>query len=93
VTLKVRNVKRALKAKGFREEDRHHHYYFLERLGKLTPIYTKISHGETDLYDSLCSQMAHQMRLTTTQFRRFVDCTLTAERYVSILVSAGFLES
>ncbi len=93
MTLKARKVKQALKAKGFREENRHHHFYFLEHQGKLTPINTKISHGETDLSDGLCSQMARQMKITTVQFRQFVDCTLTSERYVSILISAGFLES
>jgi hypothetical protein len=93
VTLKVRNVRRALKAKGFHEEDRDHHYYFLQHQGKLTPIHTKISHGETDLYDGLCSQMARQMRLTTAQFRQFVDCTLTSEGYVGTLISAGHLET
>lgn len=92
MTFKARKVKQALKAKGFREEDRHHHYYFLQHQGKLTPIHTKISHGDTDLYDGLCSQMARQMKLTTVQFKKFVDCTLTSEGYVCILISAGHLE-
>jgi hypothetical protein len=45
VPRKARDVKKALKLKGFREEERDHWYYFFYHAGKKTDIYTKISHN------------------------------------------------
>lgn len=93
MTLKARDVKKALKTKGFREEKRDHLFYFFQHEGLLTPIHTKISHAETDLHNAQCSQMSRQMKLTARQFENFVDCALTAQNYVDILVRAGHLTS
>jgi hypothetical protein len=47
---KTREVKAALVRKGFAEESKRDHlYYFFLNEGKKTRIYTKISHGETDI--------------------------------------------
>jgi len=92
VPLKSRDVKRALKAKGFVEATkRDHWYYFFYRDGKKSDIYTKISRSDTDLHDGLCSAMAAQIRLTDPQFRKFVDCVLTAEIYLRILLDEHHL--
>jgi hypothetical protein len=88
---KARDVKRALLAKGFREDPSHHWYYRFYHEGKKSPIYTKISHSATDLSKMLCGAMARQMKLTSPQFEEFVECTITAEKYTTILISGKYL--
>lgn len=90
---KVRDVRKALLSKGFREEKRHHWYYFFHHEGKKSSIYTKISHGETDISNSLCSAMARQMRLQgRSQFDEFVDCSLSEETYAALLIEGKHLQ-
>lgn len=89
--LKARDVKKSLKFKGFAEENRNHFYYFFVYNGKRSPINTKISHGETEIDDRNCSSMARQIKLTNKQFRDFVDCCLSQEAYVEVLIQAGHL--
>ena len=89
---KVREVKRALKKKGFHEEERDHWYYFFYFNGKKTDIYTKISHGETEIATPFCSAMARQLRLNGSQFENFVDCDLTSEKYLKHLTDAKHLQ-
>jgi hypothetical protein len=86
VPFKARDVSSVLKQKGFEEyPDRDHTFYFFHYSGKKTSVYTKISHGETDIGDPLCSLMARQMKLTKSQFRDFIDCPLTVEEYTKVL--------
>lgn len=92
--LKVRLIKQALQSKGFVQFDnKDHWYYYFHYQGKKSNIYTKISHGETEIQSGLCSAMAKQMRLTGPQFADFVDCNLTAEHYVDLLVAAKHLSA
>jgi hypothetical protein len=85
-------VERALKSKGFRESEGDHRRYRLYRDGLKTPIATKTSHGgNTTLSAGLLRQMRTQMRLRADEFDRFVDCTLTGEGYVALLVLRGDL--
>ena len=88
---KARDVKRALQSKGFVEESSHHWRYFFYYLGKKSHIRTKISHSETDISKGLCSAMARDMKLTGPQFEEFVDCDLTAQGYIDLLIAAKHL--
>jgi hypothetical protein len=91
---KAQNVKDSLERKGFlesTERTRDHHYYFFHRDGKRTQILTKISHGEREISDDNCSNMAYQMKLSMTQFHEFVDCSLTLEKYLNILIQGQYL--
>lgn len=91
---KARDVKRALTQKGFQEsKKRDHHVYFLFHDGKKTNIKTKISHGCSEIPDSLCSTMAKEMRLRNRDFNNFVDCSLKFEGYLEILVANNQLDS
>jgi predicted RNA binding protein YcfA (HicA-like mRNA interferase family) len=93
VPQKARDVKRVLTQKGFEEsKGRDHHVYFLKYQGKKTHISTKISHSCSDIHDGLCSAMAREMRLANREFRDFVDCDLTHDGYIEILVSKRELE-
>ena len=90
--LKVRLIKQALLGKGFvQADDKDHWFYFFHYKGRKSNIYTKISHGETEIQSGLCSAMARQLRLTGPQFGEFVECTLTAEEYVRLLLVAKHL--
>jgi hypothetical protein len=91
VHFKAREVKSALTSKGFKEENRDHHYYFFYYLGKKSPINTKISFGETDIDPRLSSMMARQVKLTSPNFKNFVDCKLTGENYLELLIEAGHI--
>jgi hypothetical protein len=89
----VRDVKKALQIKGFREEKRDHWYYLFYHNGKKTDIYTKISYNQTDISKPLCSAMARQMRLSgNSQFEEFVDCDLTHQKYLQLLIIGKHLE-
>lgn len=89
---KARDVKKALKAKGFEESDkRDHFYYFFHHGQQKTNIFTKISHNSSDISDNLCSQMARQVRLNNRQFNDLVECDLTHEGYIEILMQARIL--
>jgi hypothetical protein len=92
VPLPAREVDSALTRKGFRAVDNKHRFYFLYRDGKKTSIRTMISHGEREISDSNCGNMARQMRITTSQFKDFVDCTIEGKDYVDLLIKNGVLE-
>ncbi len=92
---KARDVQAALKSKGFQEstkKNRDHEYFFLYYNGKKTNIFTKISHGESEIHDKNCSLMAKQMKLSNSQFRDFVDCGLKLHEYLALLLQAKYLE-
>ena len=89
---KARKVLVALSAKGFVEAaGRDHRVFFLFQDGKKTAVYTKVSHGKSEIHDGLCSQMAKQMRIPVRRFNEFVDCTLTGEGYKQLLLATGVL--
>ena len=90
--LSAREVDSSLTTKGFRKVDKDHHFYFLCVDGRMTSIRTKISHGEREISDTNCGLMARQMRITTPQFKQFVDCKLVQDAYVELLVQSGHLE-
>jgi len=94
VPLKVRDIKKALQVKGFREEKRDHWYYLFYHNGKKTNIYTKISYNQTDIGKPLCSAMARQMKLAgNSEFEEFVECNLTHEKYIQLLTVGKHLET
>jgi len=84
--LKVRS---GLKKKGFIEDNQKNHVYFSYKTisGKVTSINTKISHGGKykDVSDSLLSIMAQQCKLSTSNFKRLINCPLKIEDYDKIV--------
>jgi len=92
---KARDVEAALLKKGFQKLDKHnpdHNYFLFFHKGLKTSILTKISHGERELRDTLCSIVAKQIRLTNSQFRDFVNCSLEHAHYVKILTDARHIQ-
>lgn len=85
----AREVEDSLTKKGFQKVERNHHFFYLWVNGKKTHIRTMISHGEKEISDPNCGNMARQMKITGPQFKEFVDCNLKHEAYVEILVQRG----
>jgi hypothetical protein len=85
------HVESALLRKGFIRRDGDHRFYLFVHDGKVTPIFTKVSHSpkHKTLDDSLLSYMARQTKLTNKQFRQLVDCTLSHDDYLDHLRSIG----
>ena len=90
--LSAREVDNSLTTKGFQKVERDHHFYYLWVKGKKTRIRTMISHGEKQISDPNCGNMARQMKITGPQFKDFVDCKLKLEAYVEILFQRGELQ-
>lgn len=89
---KAKDVRCGLCNKGFVEDRRRDHcYFFFHHRGRKTNIYTKISHGATDLSNSLCSAMARQVRLSGPRFHDFMVCPYSQEDYTNHLIGSGHL--
>ena len=55
--------------------------------GKKTPVRTKTSHGSShrDIGSEIASRMARQCRLSSGDFERLVDCSLSQAEYEELL--------
>ena len=86
-----RAVEEALKQKGFRQEENHHHFLvYWTADGLKTHIRTKTSHGSTkDLGDHLLSQMARQVKLPKPQFLSLIDCPMDRQTFEHTLRNDG----
>lgn len=86
-------IERSLKRKGFVLDDgRDHRYYYHERNGRRTGVYTKVSTGSQyrTLHDSTLSKIKKQLRLSTSdELHDFVNCPMTLEMYNAILMQRG----
>ena len=87
---KAKFVSSALERKGFiRDESRNHIFFIFYHNGKKTSIYTKTSHNNQEINDSLLSLMAKQVRLSKNDFCKMVDCHISKEEYTEKLLSRG----
>ena len=91
-SLKTKMIDKALTKKGFVKEDKDHHYYYYYYNGKKTSIKTKTSHGKSEIYDNLISEMSKQLLLDKDEFIRLIQCTLDGEKYKEILINKGILK-
>lgn len=87
--IKKRVVETALNKKGFDPKDGDHNFFYLYVNGKKTSIFTKTSHSHKEVSIQLINQMARQLKLTSSQFREFIRCTISEEKYIEILKSKG----
>lgn len=82
-------VENGLKRKGFRLQKRGERFLHLYADGKKTRIHTHASHGASEISDGLLGKMARQIHLTRKQLDQLVDCPLSEERYIELLLSKG----
>ncbi len=95
-SLKVRDIEKSLLKKGFQKLTKknpdHIYYGYFTQNNRKSGIFTKISHGETDIGDTLINKMAMQLKINNKDFRALVECSLTQSGYetkegVKILIS------
>ncbi|MFT0899509.1 hypothetical protein [Candidatus Methanoprimaticola sp. MG2] len=61
--------------------------------GIKTRIRTKISHGEREIGDPLILKMARQLKLDKREFLELVDCNLSGNAYLQMMMDKGEVES
>ena len=81
---KARDVEAALIAKGM-ERDEGHHVMFKKSIAGVTTLVTRISHGATEIGDTLGKLMASQCCLQLKEFGELVDCTLSQDDWDSLV--------
>jgi len=89
-------VESSLKSKGFKKEEKDHHYFiYYTTEGKKTAIKTKTSHSKKvkDISDNILTQMAKQCHLDRPSFLELIDCTLDQNQYESYLKEKGIFTS
>ncbi len=89
-----RNVESMLVKKGFRVDERDHHYFIYHtQQGLKSIVKTKTSHSKKvkSISDPLINVMAKQCGLTRKQFTDFIDCPLNRNSYESILINNGLI--
>ncbi|MBM3498250.1 MAG: hypothetical protein FJX74_06220, partial [Armatimonadetes bacterium] len=85
-------IKAALVKKGFRLEERDHHYLVLYVEGRRTTIRTKVSHSKSDYGSPLLSRMKDQDQLSTVrELLDLIDCPMDGSAYVRRLRQRGML--
>ena len=84
-------IREKLEAKGFKNESKDHEFYYLYCNGKKMSVFTKISHGSKykDYGDSLIAKVHRQMSITKKEFLDFIECSLTKEKYIALLIERG----
>ena len=87
----TRGIRIALARKGFRQDNTHHYLFWLYVDGQKTPVRTRLSHGLREYGDSLLSMVAREMRLRRGELDAFIECPLSYEAYVEILIQRGVL--
>ena len=89
---KVRKIKKALKSKGFMEDNRTHIAYFFVYKGRKTSVKTVISHGEYEYSDSLLSLMKKELKLSKEEFLGVIGCSLKEKDLIGIYIHKGTIE-
>lgn len=88
-------LKRSLEKKGFVMDESDHHVYRHTYKGKVTGIWTKVSHGARhDISNGLLSAVKKQMKLRSpNQVQEFAKCTLSEDAYNRILIEQKYFQA
>ncbi len=92
-----RIIEKSLKQKGFKKDNRDHRQYNFIYKGKVTGIWTKVSHGGKNykVYgNDLIKEMKTQLRLP--RFKDAFDllsCPMSRDTYIRLLIESGELRS
>ena len=85
-----------LKRKGFvLNNNDHKKYIYYTFAGEKTFIWTKVSRGTShaEITPNNIRNMADQCKLTTDEFFKLIDCTLSRKDYEGQLVSNGHIRA
>jgi len=89
---KTKEISSQLLKKGFMSEKRDHTFFYLYYKNKKTSIYTKLSHSIKEYSDNLLSQMAKQLSLSNSELEDFIDCPLSYDKFISILLKQNKIQ-
>src|ERR1017187_5897676 len=79
------DVRRQLKSKfKFEESETDHHIYTLVVEDKVVR-WTKVSHGNKEIYDTLIGKMAQQLGVRNKQFSEMINCSISKDQYYSLI--------
>ena len=86
-------LRRALEKKGFRSiEGAGHTKFVLVVDGTVQSIWTVVSRSKYDISHNLHSSIARQLRMPNPAYlRRYVECSLSEEDYLSMLRERGVI--
>lgn len=88
MTLKRGRIRKGLLRKGFVEEikTKHLRYRFYYKDVR-TRLHTTVSRGSDnyDISDFLLSQMAKQCRLSVSDFRKLIECSISEKGYYDLV--------
>jgi len=86
-------TRQSLLKKGFTEvQGRKHALYIFMYKGNEMSFQTFMSRNSQDIGDDLLSSMAEQVHLTKKDFIKLIDCPLSEEDYIKILMGKGLLK-
>ena len=91
-TCKARDIESALSKKGFLHKETHHKIFFLCRNGRITGVHTFLSHGQKEYSRDLLAKMKTQLHLSGKEFTDLIQCHLSGEQYLQLLVERGIIE-
>ena len=89
--VRTADIERSLPRKGFEREVSRHVYFKFRHRGKDWGISTFYSHGEREVGDHLVSRMAKQVKLSKADFLQLVQCPMSAEGYLALLIREGLV--
>lgn len=91
-TRKTKDIRKSLLVKGFKETNTHHEMYWLYIGSRKTSVRTRISHSESEYGDKLLGQMAKQVGLSKAEFDDLIECPLSYDEYVQLLIARGIIK-
>jgi hypothetical protein len=91
-TCKARDIEAALNKKGFLHKETHHKIFYLCMNGRITGVHTFLSHGQKEYSPDLLAKMRNQLHLSGREFTDLIQCPLTGEHYLQLLVERGVIE-
>ncbi|MEK7406395.1 MAG: hypothetical protein AAB225_14940 [Acidobacteriota bacterium] len=74
-------------------EAAHHTMFWLVAGGRRRAIRTRLSHGQRKVDDWLLSEMAKQVRLSKQELLSLIDCEMTGEEYLRLMIDRGYFGS
>lgn len=60
--------------------------------GRITGVHTFLSHGQKEYSPDLLAKMRNQLHLPGKEFTDLIQCPLTGEHYLQLLVERGVIE-
>lgn len=85
--LKVSQIDKALRKKGFekRNDRKRHIFYEFVYKGSLVGINTHVSHGANEIGDDLIGAMSEQVKINRSQFIELIRCTISQRAYEQLI--------